>query len=310
MGLFARKSIIRSGLVFERDSFRFLSLRNEKGTFDVTDAVCEEYPEYLKGRDVFADFAADIGDYFSFAVSRLAVKDLSVNLSLPFRDVMIRTVNFPKMSTAEAALAFRYDFGNYFPFPIEEGVFDMAEIKYPCESGRRFVVAAARRKLIENIEDAAKACGIRIKALEPAQIAAERSVTQHDRSDGGVYIYVGEEQSFMIFSWKKNGIYYRSIQSDAADVLAFSDGESDIFTQTAERFADEVRLAFTFGLSQNAGFNAENIYLFGRGASKHLCKFVSEAIDGYSVKVTSCADVHNINIDGSGWEIAVGLAMR
>ncbi len=137
--------------------------------------------------------------------------DVPVRLSLPTIDSLLRVVNFPNMSLYEAKLAFRYEFENYFPFPIEEGVYDLGEILYPLQNGSeesRYLVAATRKALIENITKAAKANGIEITAIEPAQIALERAVAPLTPvSDASVYIYAAR-QGLSLFSRGRQRIFF------------------------------------------------------------------------------------------------------
>ena len=203
----------RAGLFIDRGYFRYLTVVGLPGSYVVTDAVSGELSEEVtQGGDPFTSNGMYLYQVMNEILHNVGSIDVPVRLSLPTTDSLLRVVNFPNMSLYEAKLAFRYEFENYFPFPIEEGIFDLAEIFYPLQNGTeepRFLVGAARRTLIENITKAAKANGIEITAIEPAQVALERAVTPAAPvSDACVYIYAGKIRSVIIFSWKGNGIFY------------------------------------------------------------------------------------------------------
>ena len=206
----------RAGLFIDRGYYRYFAVVGLPGSYVVTDAVSGEISEEVtQGGDPYASNGMYLYQVMNEILHNVGSMDVPVRLSLPTTDSLLRVVKFPNMTLYEAKLAFRYEFENYFPFPIEEGVYDLGEVLYPLQNGTeesRYLVAATRKTLIENITKAAKANGIEITAIEPAQIALERAVTPLTPvSDASVYIYAGKIRSVLIFSWKGNGIFYRTM---------------------------------------------------------------------------------------------------
>ncbi|MDD2350992.1 MAG: pilus assembly protein PilM, partial [Synergistaceae bacterium] len=242
--------------------------------------------------------------------------DVPVRLSLPTTDSLLRVVNFPNMSLYEAKLAFRYEFENYFPFPIEEGIYDLAEIFYPLQNGAeesRYLVGAARKTLIENITKAAKANGIEITAIEPAQIALERAVTPITPvSDASVFIYAGKTRSVLIFSWKGNGIFYRTMSIGFTGISFVDESFNEQLNAEYNAFAREIHSSLQFALSQMRGFKPDMFFIFGPGATQDLCDFLKESLSIPEIMLSDPISLHGLAFDSSAgsWDIPIGLALR
>ncbi|MDY9920221.1 MAG: hypothetical protein U2P59_00130, partial [Synergistota bacterium] len=241
-----------------------------------------------------------------------------VNIFHDTSDSLLRTVPLPDMETEEARMAFRYDYERYFPFTINEAVFDLAPISYPLPGGKdekRYIVASARKSFIDGIMDSAANNDLDILALEPAQIALERAITPPvPLSDAVVYVYAGKRRSVLILSWKGNGIFHRSI----AD--SFEEGPTDFenikseFT-TEHMFVREIHSSLLFALSQIRGFEPDTMVIFGPGSSEGLMQIFKETVQIESVIFSNPFDVHGIDFSsydsGAGnWEIPLGLALR
>ncbi|WP_455600334.1 type IV pilus biogenesis protein PilM [Cloacibacillus sp.] len=316
MGFFSKKKTISAGLVLDVGSFRYLSLEGGDGFYNVVDSLSGSIPaEYGASEDPFSDSGGYLGSVFDYIAKSAGGFNVAVNFALLVTESLLRIVNLPGMTLAEARMAFRYEFENYFPFPEKEGVYDIAEIEYPVRedlSEKRFLVAAARRPLVENISRAAAAHGIRLAALEPSQIALERAANPPVAIDAGcAYIYAGNLRSVLILSWKGCGIFYRNISSGfGADIL---DGgfESETYREHAFSFVREIRSSLQFAMSQNRSFSADSIYLFGPGASSYLCGLLKESTSMESVMLIDPMKVHGISFENNGgWDVAVGLALR
>ena len=307
----------RAGLFIDRGYFRYLTVVGLPGSYVVTDAVSGELSEEVtQGGDPFTNNGMYLYQVMNEILHNVGSIDVPVRLSLPTTDSLLRVVNFPNMSLYEAKLAFRYEFENYFPFPVEEGIYDMAEIFYPLQNGTeepRFLVGAARRTLIENITKAAKANGIEITAIEPAQVALERAVTPAAPvSDACVYIYAGKIRSVIIFSWKGNGIFYRTMSIGFTGISFVDESFNEQLSAEYSAFAREIHSSLQFALSQIRGFKPDIFFLFGPGATKDLCEFLKESLSIPEIMVSDPISVHSLSFDSSAgsWDIPIGLALR
>ena len=221
----------------------------------------------------------------------------------------------PGMSAAEAKMAFRYEFENYFPFPVEEGIFDLAQIEYPLPNNtvdKRFLVAATRLSMVENITKYAEMSGFTVASIEPAQIAIERAVTPMvPLSNASVYVYAGRSRSVLILSWKGNGVFYRSMSIGFDNIIDNNDASSAVVPQYVA-FAKEVRSSLQFALSQIRGFETHEIYISGPGASSELCDVLAESLAVEKIVKADCMKLHGLDFENrdSSWEIPIGLALR
>ena len=307
----------RAGLFIDRGYFRYLTVVGLPGSYVVTDAVSGELSEEVtQGGDPFTSNGMYLYQVMNEILHNVGSIDVPVRLSLPTTDSLLRVVNFPNMSLYEAKLAFRYEFENYFPFPIEEGIYDLAEIFYPLQNGAeesRYLVGAARKTLIENITKAAKANGIEITAIEPAQIALERAVTPITPvSDAAVFIYAGKTRSVLIFSWKGNGIFYRTMSIGFTGISFVDESFNEQLNAEYNAFAREIHSSLQFALSQMRGFKPDMFFIFGPGATQDLCDFLKESLSIPEIMLSDPISLHGLAFDSSAgsWDIPIGLALR
>ena len=307
----------RAGLFIDRGYFRYLTVVGLPGSYVVTDAVSGELSEEVtQGGDPFTSNGMYLYQVMNEILHNVGSIDVPVRLSLPTTDSLLRVVNFPNMSLYEAKLAFRYEFENYFPFPIEEGIYDLAEIFYPLQNGAeesRYLVGAARKTLIENITKAAKANGIEITAIEPAQIALERAVTPITPvSDASVFIYAGKTRSVLIFSWKGNGIFYRTMSIGFTGISFVDESFNEQLNAEYNAFAREIQSSLQFALSQMRGFKPDMFFIFGPGATQDLCDFLKESLSIPEIMLSDPISLHGLAFDSSAgsWDIPIGLALR
>lgn len=316
MGFFSKKKTISAGLVLDAEGFRYLSLEGGDGFYNVVDSVSGSVPPVSGASDdPFSDSGAYLDPVFDHIAQTVRGFNVAVNFALPVTESLLRIVNLPGMTLAEARMAFRYEFENYFPFPEKEGGYDIAEIEYPVRedlSEKRFLVAAARRSLLDNISRAASAHGIKIASIEPSQIALERAANPPRPIDAGcAYVYAGNQRSVLILSWNGCGIFYRNISFGfGADIIS-GGFESEEYRGHGISFAREIRSSLQFAMSQNRAFRADSVYLFGPGASPHLCGLLKESTSLESVMLIDPMKVHGIDFDSKGgWNVAPGLALR
>lgn len=316
MSLFSRKKKTKAGLLIDRGMFRYLAIDGVVGDFSVAEHIAGVLPissDY--DGDPFARAGANLEPCFAEIAKQIPDLKIPISLSLPTSDFLLRIVNMPGMSAAEAKLAFRYEFENYFPFPVEEGIFDLAQIEYPLPNNavdKRFLVAATRLSMVENIIKYAEMYGFTVAAIEPAQIAIERAVTPMvSLSNASVYVYAGRNRSVLILSWKGNGVFYRSMSIGFDNLIENHDASSAAAPQYVA-FAKEVRSSLQFALSQIRGFETHEIYISGPGASSELCDTLADLLAVEKITNTDCLKLHGLDFENNdrNWEIPIGLALR
>lgn len=317
MVLFLSKKRRRAGLFLDRGIFRYLEIEGDSGNCAVSNFAAGILPEdFTVGGDPFADSGIYLFSLFDEVISKTGRLSLPVNISLPTTDTLLRIVSMPGMTVSEAKQAFRYQFENFFPFPLSEGTYDIAEIEYPLPnkgSEKRFIAAAARAALIENIMNAASANGIQISAIEPAQIALERSATPRlAPCDAAVYVYAGRISSVLTLSWKGNGVFYRRMSLGFENLPLEPDSENEEAAARSVAFIKEIRLSLQFALSQIRGFEPESVFIFGSAVSDGFCSLMKETLSLPSVIRIDPMRVHGLEFksEAGNWDIPLGLALR
>lgn len=298
---------LAAGLYFDDASYYYLVLSRSGGRFDVVDSLCGRFPAVLLERSApFFDSGSGIDEFFSFFVSVSGGYDIPVNFAIQPQDSLIRIIAMPGLTKDEAQKAFRYEMENYFPFTTDDGVYDLAEIGFPLENGvteRRFVVSAARRKLIENISNAAWSKGVRLASIEPAQIALERSISQETAMpEGCVYMYIGHNCSVIVFLWKGCGVFYRNVPF-VLDTLS-SAGAADVFIKGSLS-------AFSDAPSWNGCSGGNLCYVFGPGKFSVPLDLLKKELPYVEFVLTSPTCTGKTNFPALGeWEPALGAALR
>lgn len=315
----------RAGLFMDGGIFRYLSIMGKQDEYTVTKSFAGLLTkDAASGGEPFVNSGMYIYQMFDEIASKIGGFNVPINIAIPTTDSLLRIVSMPGMSLGEARLAFRYQFENFFPFPVDEGIYDFAEIDFPLQNGeeeKRFLVVATRMLLIKNIMDAASAHGIEVNSIEPTQIALERAVTPViTSSDAAVYIYAGNRRSCLILSWKGNGVFYRTMSLGfQKPEVPDTDPDSEIYDSESEEsntdystFVKEVRSSFQFAISQIRGFEPDTISIFGPGASIELSLLIKEFLSVPSVVCVDPVAIHGLSFDSStaNWEIPLGLALR
>lgn len=310
MPLFRKKRKISTGLEVANDVFRVLSLEAGDNAYVAIRDICEEIPRGLcPSRNPFCDEGAHLSPLFKYIAGRVNSFDGGVSIALPPGAALIHVVNLPGLNLEEARAALRYRISDYFPFSEDECVYDVATVDFPGSADlpeERFVVAAASRKLVENISRAADGSHIRIVSIEPPQVALERSITPLSLEEKGiVYVYIGKRSSVLVLSWRGNGIFYSSLNCGVDRDILQGDGEY-------EDICPEIAKGINFAVSHCSGFNADVLRLFGPGASPSLCALLADSTKIHSAEVSDPFNVHHVSGIASniGYEIALGLALR
>lgn len=264
--------------------------------------------------DIYDNSGAYLDSVFSYVAEEIGGISAPVNLVLPISEALLRVVAMDDLSLDEAKEAFKYEVENYFPFSAGECVYDMAEIDFPAGRGlaeNRFIVAAARRSLIENIVRAASSGGIKLASIEPSQIALERAAASYNAANEScVYIYAGIDRSAFTVSWRGNGVFYHNASGfgDAAKHAP----DSREYSDAAISFSRGVRSSMQFALSQIRSISVKKAFILGPAASLQLCGTLADWLLLDSVEAVDMMKSAGIDLkyDAGGWEAALGAAIR
>ena len=303
-----KKKTLSAGLSLEAGIFRFVVIEDRGGVVELVDAISGDIPPECGAGDPFADDGAALDSLFKHISASVGRVGCSVNFVLPLHESQPKVVRMEGLTLAEARSAIRYELENYFITGDKESIIDADEIEYPISRSlteSRFVSVFARRPLAENIMRSAKRHGMKISAIEPAQIAIERTVSPSMREGCQAYIFASEHFSSFMISWNGNGIFYRAISADLKKMPA----EGAEYESAVSAFADEVVLSLQYYISDNSVVDVENYYLGGCCASDLLRRELEERL-GKSVTPVDAMKLHGLNFPNRGeWDIAFGAAL-
>lgn len=259
-----------------------------------------------------------VSDYAALEQSLNALKSqigghwpLQATIGIPPRDVLIRVVELPSMSTQDAREAFRWEFDKYFPFSSLEASFDLAPVILPsAEEGSdksRFIVAGTRTRTIDRIVETARRAGLTAGPVEPTNLAVYRSATGPlpPSETGHLLVSIGRESTQVIMGYRGDGLLYRTFLVGGAGKTPAADAFGAIVREALSTIA--------YTRSQYRNLNIDRIYLTGEfGRTEGLSEQLEQG-SGLPVSVLNPWEVWGISNSGeasSGFDAAIGLALR
>jgi len=310
VGLFGR-SDKKAGLSLSSDALRYIELEGRVG--DLSVARSGEVP--IEGSAIDQEM---ISDTRSLEDHLMTLKSFiggswapGVVLGMPSREVLMRIVEMPAMEKEDAREALKWDFEKYFPFPYGEAVFDLSFVDTPGEpdvATSRFLVAAARLRVVESILEMAKRVGLKIDAIEPLNVPLYRCVKGPGKGGpltGTMVVYIGNTNSQIIVGFGDNGILYRTLLVGGEG----QKGTDDPYTAISR----EVSSTFTYLGSQFRELRVDEVVLCGDYAGD---RELTESVANVSAAPVLVSDPWSAwGIKGApdsplGWEPTVGLAVR
>jgi type IV pilus assembly protein PilM len=229
------------------------------------------------------------------------------------KDVLLRTVELPRMELADLKESFRFEFDKFFPIPVDEAIYDIALIDKPggddpiAEAVTQCIASAVRVSAVENFMLAADKVGLKIDGIEPSPVAMLRCLMGPIYPSGfNVYALAGLVSSIIIAAYRDNGIVYRNTgQAFAAD---------DPSGRNVANFTRDLQATIKFATTQMRGFAADKVYIggFGLSNSPSLRSSVEDMVNSpvETVNPWETWTIGNQPKQTYGWEIALGLALR
>lgn len=314
MGLFGSSSEgARAGLFIFGGVMQYVELSKQGNSYRLEQCIDVPYDLGSAGGDLFASQGTIENNLKALRKSVGRKWPQRVYAGIQSKDVLLRTVELPKMGLADIKDAFRYEFDRFFPIPVDDSVYDVSFIDRPIEDDATqgaisFCLAAAvRRPAMENLMIAAGKVGLKLSAIEPSPSALLRCLMGPQMpSSFNVYALAGISSSIIIASYKDNGVVFRNTTQSFA--TADPDGRA------VSNFTRDLQATVNFATTQMRGFSAEKIYIGGYGASlgERIRASVAGAVNA-PVELVDPWDIWNISGRPSelfGWEVALGLALR
>ena len=190
-----------------------------------------------------------------------------VTIGLPLGDVVIRPLNFPKMSIDDIRGTLDLNFDEYFPFPRSDAVFDVVIVNTPADLHERdemtILAVAVKKHIVEQVLNVARKAGIPAGPIEPVNFAMLRAIPE--AAEG---LCVVAAPNSIAALWQGQGIFFRSANNGSSiqDIL-----NTLQFLGTQYRSTQVYRLIF-YGLNFQLGgdtgmevFNIEDEYFTAEG---------------------------------------------
>lgn len=315
MGVFGGGGVkTRAGLFIFGGVMQYIELSSRGGGgYQLEQCIDLPYESGAGGGDLFSSQA--VVEQNLRELKRALGKRWARNVcaGIQSKDVLLRTVDLPKMALDDIKGAFRFEFDRFFPIPVDDAVYDVAFIDRPAQDDATAgaiaycLASAVRRASVENLMSAAMRVGLKLSAIEPSPVAMLRCLCGPTIPMGyNVYALAGVASSMMIASYKDNGVVYRNTSH------SFATYDEDGSTIAA--FTRDLQSTLNFAATQMRGFSPDKIHIGGYGAAR------GEELRT-SVAQVSTAPVEIVdpwkrwNIQGQpgetfGWEVVLGLALR
>jgi type IV pilus assembly protein PilM len=302
------------GLFIFGGMMQYVVLSNQGGkSYRLEDCIDAPYDASASGGEVFA--SQDIVEQNLKTLKKhVGRKWANRNYAgIQSKDVLLRTVELPRMELADLKESFRFEFDKFFPIPVDEAIYDIALIDKPGDDDpvaaavTQCIASAVRVSAVENLMIAADKVGLKMNGIEPSPVAMLRCLMGPIYPSGfNVYALAGLVSSIIIASYRDNGIVYRNTtQAFAAD---------DPSGRNVANFTRDLQATIKFATTQMRGFAADKVYIggFGLSNSQSLRSSVEDMVNS-PVEVVNPWEIWTIGNQPKqtyGWEVALGLALR
>ena len=150
-----------------------------------------------------------------------------------------------------------------------------------------------------------------ITAIEPAQVALERAVTPAAPvSDACVYIYAGKIRSVIIFSWKGNGIFYRTMSIGFTGISFVDESFNEQLSAEYSAFAREIHSSLQFALSQIRDSSRTYSFSLVPGRLRISANSLKESLSIPEIMSPTQFGTASVDSSAGSWDIPIGLALR
>lgn len=314
MGLFSGGSDQKAaGLFIFSGVMQYVELSIVSGGLMLEKCIDMPYDIGSAGGELFADPSAveDNLKKLRNSVGRKWPK--KVFAAIQSKDVLLRTMDLPKMEIGDIKAAFRYEFDRFFPIPVDDAVYDVAFIDRPPQDDATqgaiasCLASTVRKSSVENFMRACQRQGLKLSSIEPSPVAMLRCLVGPTSPMGyNVYALAGLTSSIIVATYRENGLVFRN----TAQAFAASDAEDTLSSDLAR----DLQATVNFSATQSRGFSPDKIYIGGYGASlgEKLRGSVASVMKS-PVEIVNPWKLWNVSgtpKDAFGWEISLGLALR
>lgn len=230
MGRFRSQTTI--GLDIDRGSLKAVQVSKGSGGYTLQHVGYHRLPPGIVVDGEVADhdlLAAEIKEFWTSH----SFKGKSVVLGVSNQKVVVRMVDFPRMSSEDLKSAIGFEAQDHIPMPLDEAIMDYVVLG-PAGEGSdldRILIVAAQKEMVSRYSSAARAAGLRPVGVDVKALALTRSVLPEDGQDeeGAVLILdIGSELTNLIVyqggspaltQFVPGGsLYFIQAVADAADI--------------------------------------------------------------------------------------------
>lgn len=230
MGRFRSQTTI--GLDIDRGSLKAVQLSGKAGGYTLQHVGYHRLPPGIVVDGEVADhdlLAAEMKEFWSSH----SFKGKSVILGVSNQKVVVRMVDFPRMTPEDLKTAIGYEAQDHIPMPLDEAIMDYVVLGSAGEGSDldRILIVAAQKEMVSRYSSAARAAGLRPVGVDVKALALTRSVLPEDGQDedGAVLILdIGSELTNLIVyqggspvltQFVPGGsLYFIQAVADAADI--------------------------------------------------------------------------------------------
>lgn len=155
------------------------------------------YQKTAVSQDSLTDHKAVLGAVKEL-MNKIGSFPCPLSLGFPSRDFMIKNVDMPSMDITMAREAIQWEFDKYFPFSAAEALYDVSSMDAPGTAGAdstHFLVAALRKKKVDQLLLGLRDIGMKLKSMEPNNVATFRAMIRNGPSLGEGYLVL------VIYPW-------------------------------------------------------------------------------------------------------------
>jgi len=192
------------GLTLGSHNFRAVEMERSKGKVVLKRYGTYENPKVtLDSEDPkdLGSYSAALGNFFS----EMGFGTKNVIVSLPERQVFVRTVQLPNMTEKDLSSSIRYEAEQYIPLPMKEVTlsYQMLDVDVAEKDKMNVLLVAARKNVVLKYIDILKKANLTPKGLEPETLAMSRALGDDAaKTYASIIVDINVAQTLIILTYK------------------------------------------------------------------------------------------------------------
>ncbi len=305
------------GLDIDRGAIKAVQVSQSGGNYTLQHVGCRRLPVGAVSDGEVADhdlLALELKEFWDSH----AFKGKAVYLGVANQKVVVRLLNFPRMSPEDLKGAIGFEAQEHIPMPIEEAVMDYIVLGPQSERSilDRILVVAAQKEMISRYSSVVRAAGLRPLGVDVKALSLLRSTlpTSFFGDEGAILLLdVGTEISNLVVSQGGNPTLTRFFPGGSSHLAQAVAEAADLSEEEAEKQlmnpkvrigpdADEIEDEEEAEGSEDEDFDPALLYDFRRGledAVQTLAEDVQRSIE-YHHSQPGSREVTQIFVSGEG----------